>query len=182
MSFEDGCKEMYEKVFSDTDPTTWLLFGYTGKKITPQHAGEGGLDELVANFEDNQVQYALLRLTKMDDGGDSKRTKFVFITWVGEDAPALKKGMVNMHKNTVGGLFVGFHIEKAIYERSELDSLSDELDSKVQTPLTSSHVPTRAAPDDRVIHCVRRCRCQQHKKPTAAVWNHIGARHRDAMM
>ena len=132
MAFEEGCKAMYEKVFSDADPTAWLLFGYAGRKITPQQSGEGGLEELAANFDDGQVQYALLRLTKMDDGGDSKRTKFVFITWVGEGAPALKKGMVNMHKDTVGGMFVGFHIEKAIYERAELDNLGDELDSKLK--------------------------------------------------
>ena len=111
---------------------SWLLFGYAGRKITPQKSGEGGLEDLIADFDDSQVQYALLRLTKMDDGGDSKRTKFIFITWVGEDAPALKKGMVNMHKDTVGGLFKGFHIEKAIYERGDLDSLSEELDSKLK--------------------------------------------------
>lgn len=132
MSFDDGCEEMYQKVFSDSDPTSWLLFGYAGRKITPQKSGEGGLEDLIADFDDSQVQYALLRLTKMDDGGDSKRTKFIFITWVGEDAPALKKGMVNMHKDTVGGLFKGFHIEKAIYERGDLDSLSEELDSKLK--------------------------------------------------
>lgn len=132
MAFDEGCEDMYQKVFSDSDPTSWLLFGYAGRKITPQKSGEGTLADLIAEFDDSQVQYALLRLTKMDDGGDSKRTKFIFITWVGEDAPALKKGMVNMHKDTVGGLFKGFHIEKAIYERGDLDSLSEELDSKLK--------------------------------------------------
>jgi hypothetical protein len=51
------------------------------------------------------VQYALLRLSKTDDGGDSKRVKFVFITWVGENAPAMKKGAVTGHKASVGELF-----------------------------------------------------------------------------
>jgi hypothetical protein len=35
-----------------------------------------------------------LLLALLRHGGDSKRVKFVFITWVGENAPAMKKGSV----------------------------------------------------------------------------------------
>jgi hypothetical protein len=79
-----------------------------------------------------QVQYALLRLSKTDDGGDCKRVKFVFITWVGEHAPAMKKGQVTGCKSSVGDLFKGYHIEKQLYERSELEGLEALLDADLK--------------------------------------------------
>lgn len=55
--------------------------------------------------EDNNILYGFLRLTKTDDGGDSKRVKFVFLTWVGESASPLKKGKVTVHKKECAVLF-----------------------------------------------------------------------------
>ena len=63
------------------------------------------MDELASAFDDAQVQYAFLRIEKTDDGGDSKRVKFVSVTWVGENAPAMKKGKVMNHKGDVLALF-----------------------------------------------------------------------------
>ena len=46
--------------------------------------GAGGLKECCAQFADSSVQYCWLRLNRTDDGGDSKRVKFVLLAWVGE--------------------------------------------------------------------------------------------------
>ena len=46
--------------------------------------GAGGLKECCAQFVDSGVQYVWLRLNRTDDGGDSKRVKFVLLAWVGE--------------------------------------------------------------------------------------------------
>ncbi|KAK3253594.1 hypothetical protein CYMTET_37155 [Cymbomonas tetramitiformis] len=127
--FLDSCAEFYQKVFKDDDDTDWCALGYEGKKLKGAASGSGGLTECLASFEDTQILYCLLRLAKTDDGGDSKRVKFIFITWVGENAPALKKGQVNIHKDKVGELFKGFHIEKQIYDRDGLEGLSEELDA-----------------------------------------------------
>ena len=43
--------------------------------------GTGGLDALVAQFNDDEISFCLLRLSKTDDGGDSKRIKFIYIVW-----------------------------------------------------------------------------------------------------
>ena len=53
--------------------------------------------------------------------------KLVYLVWVGESASALKKGQVTSHKNEVGGLFVGFHIEKSLYGRENLENLAEEI-------------------------------------------------------
>jgi len=124
-----GCQEYYQAVFFDNDPTNWCLLGYEGNTLKPLGKGEGGLTELVAQFQDNEVYYAMLRMIKTDDCGDSVRTKFVFITWVGPSASPLKKGKVNGHKPEVGLLFKGYHIEKAIYERRELIGLENEIET-----------------------------------------------------
>ncbi len=103
--FTPQCLAAYEAVFSDLNSESWLLLGYEGQKITHLSSGTGDLDELASAFDDAQVQYAFLRIEKTDDGGDSKRVKFVSVTWVGENAPAMKKGKVMNHKGDVLALF-----------------------------------------------------------------------------
>ena len=123
-----NCQEYYSAVFSDNDDTNWCILSYEGKGLVATGKGSGGISELSEAFQDGEVHYALLRMTKTDDCGDSVRTKFVFITWVGPSTSPLKKGKVNGHKAEVGQLFKGFHIEKGIYERRELNGLEAELD------------------------------------------------------
>ena len=127
--FLPACGDAVAKVFGDESPEKWVVLGYEGQKLTPQKCGTGELAECTQTFDDAQVQYAFVRIEKSDDGGDAKKIKFVFITWVGESAPAMKKGKVNHHKGDVLELFKGTHVEKAIYERDELDGLAAELDA-----------------------------------------------------
>ncbi|CAI7867848.1 unnamed protein product [Closterium sp. NIES-53] len=94
--------------------------------------GTGDVNDMVTKCEDNNILYGLLRLVKMDDGGDSKRVKFVFITWVGESASPLKKGKVALHKKDCATLFKGFHIEKQLYEREALASLQKDIDDTLK--------------------------------------------------
>eukprot|EP00899_Mesostigma_viride_P012757 jgi/Mesvir1/21482/Mv03932-RA.1 len=130
--FMDGCEEAYKEVFSDNNETSWCALGYDGQKLKPVAKGAGGLDELVATFEDGNIIYGLLRQIKTDDRGDSVRIKFIFLTWVGEAAPAMKKGKVTLHKPMVGSLFKGYHIEKQIYEREELNGLAEKLEQQLK--------------------------------------------------
>ena len=132
MALGASCADAYKAVFEDGRPENWCALGYEGRKVEAKGTGTGGLEELVERFEDSQVQYALLRKEVTDDGGDSKRTKFVYLVWVGESASALKKGQVTSHKNEVGGLFVGFHIEKSLYVREDLENLAEEIDKDLE--------------------------------------------------
>ena len=50
-------------------------------KIKLQEKGCGDMATVVQKFNDAQVQYAFVRREITDDGGDSKRIKFVFLTW-----------------------------------------------------------------------------------------------------
>ena len=81
MALDPSCSQAYQAVFSDDDPTSWCKLAHEGKKLARSATGKGGLSELVATFNDSEICFCLLRLTKMDDGGDSKRTKFVYLVW-----------------------------------------------------------------------------------------------------
>lgn len=76
-----------------------VLYGYEGNKIVKVGSGAGGLDELKALLQDDQVQYGYLRVTSGDS--ESKRAKFVFISWVGEKVGPLKRAKVSVHKANI---------------------------------------------------------------------------------
>ena len=72
-----------------------VVFGYEGNsKIVVKGSGSGGLDELKGSLEDDQVNYGYLRVTSGDS--ESKRSKFVFISWVGEKVGPLKRAKVSV--------------------------------------------------------------------------------------
>ena len=80
-TYTEACEAAYLKVFDDKSPTDWCTLGYEGRKLVPTGEGEGGLAELKEQFEDSAIAYALLRKEITDDGGDSKRTKFIMLVW-----------------------------------------------------------------------------------------------------
>lgn len=87
-----------------------VLLGYTDKtKIGVQGTGSGGHAELVSHFADDKVLYALLRL--LDGDAESRRTKFVFITWVGASVGGLARGRVTAHKVIVSNAVGQKHVE-----------------------------------------------------------------------
>lgn len=73
---------------------------YEGKtKIVVGSKSAGGLDELLQQFSADQVLYALLR---MEDGDrESRRIKFIFITWVGQNVGGMAKAKAVGHKTQV---------------------------------------------------------------------------------
>lgn len=77
-----------------------VVFGYEGNsKIVVAGSGAGGVDELKGTLGDDQVQYGYLRVTSGDN--ESKRAKFVFISWVGEKVGPLKRAKVSVHKANI---------------------------------------------------------------------------------
>jgi len=92
--------QAYNDVRNDKVATTWAVFGYsTDKKIGLQGTGSGGWDEFINNFLDDQCQFGFARIITGDE--ESKRAKFVFISWVGVNVGALKRGKVSVHKASV---------------------------------------------------------------------------------
>jgi len=98
---DPGLKEFYDDVRSDKSKTNWCLFKYSddGKSILPDGKGEGGLEELKSRLDIKQCQYGFLRVISGDE--ESKRAKFVFLTFGGSSAPTLRRGKMSVHKLVV---------------------------------------------------------------------------------
>eukprot|EP00013_Stygamoeba_regulata_P021155 CAMPEP_0177656632 /NCGR_PEP_ID=MMETSP0447-20121125/15688_1 /TAXON_ID=0 /ORGANISM="Stygamoeba regulata, Strain BSH-02190019" /LENGTH=143 /DNA_ID=CAMNT_0019160799 /DNA_START=60 /DNA_END=491 /DNA_ORIENTATION=- len=108
----------YQAVRSDADPTNWTLFGYEGNnKIVHQGQGSGGLSELVAQLKDDQVQYGFFNIITGDS--ESRRTKFVLLTWIGPGVGALKKARTSVHKASVKEICRDFAVELQSDDRDD---------------------------------------------------------------
>jgi hypothetical protein len=74
--------------------------GYeSNTKVVLTGKGEGGLAELLENLSDDASQYGYLRVITGDN--ESRRTKFVFVSWCGANVGALKRAKMSVHKASV---------------------------------------------------------------------------------
>ncbi|KAH3757440.1 actin binding protein [Pelomyxa schiedti] len=122
--------EAYKDVRSDATPTNWVLCGYPGpnsNKIVVVRKSEGPYEELLAELKEDQCLYAFARFITGD--AESKRAKFVFISWVGERVSPIKRAKVSVHKPALQGVFANFAL--AVH-----GTTTDDLEeSKVRTQL-----------------------------------------------
>mmetsp|Transcript_3847 Transcript_3847/g.5374 ORF Transcript_3847/g.5374 Transcript_3847/m.5374 type:complete len:146 (+) Transcript_3847:97-534(+) len=107
---DSALSEAYQEVRSDKTNTNWCLFGYEGNaKIVLQGKGEGGLEELVGHLQADQAQFGYLRVISGDN--ESKRAKFVLLTWCGQQVGALKRAKISVHKASVKTILKDFAVE-----------------------------------------------------------------------
>merc|ERR1711991_70012 len=112
--------DAYEDVRSDASETDWLVAGYEGNSVKLTGSGSGGIEELASNLVDDQCQYAYLRVISGDE--ESKRAKFVFLSWGPGGASRLKVAKMSVHKASVKEVVRQFAIEIHCTEREELDA------------------------------------------------------------
>jgi len=112
-------KNASNDVMNDKTETDWALFGYEGQTnvIKLMATGDGGLDELIEDFNPSKIQYALLKVE------DSKTSlpKFVLINWQGESTPGVRKGSCAMHFRDVERFLSGHHLTVSVRNEDELD-------------------------------------------------------------
>eukprot|EP01087_Luapelamoeba_hula_P015847 TRINITY_DN479_c0_g1_i1.p1 TRINITY_DN479_c0_g1~~TRINITY_DN479_c0_g1_i1.p1 ORF type:complete len:145 (-),score=33.35 TRINITY_DN479_c0_g1_i1:337-771(-) len=111
----------YDDVRSDSNPTTWVVLEYegNGNKLKVKATGEGGISELASHVADNSVLYGYIRVTTGDQ--ESRRAKFVFVSWIGEGAGIMRKAKVSVHKANVKSIFRDFAVEVQATDRDDLD-------------------------------------------------------------
>jgi hypothetical protein len=105
----------------------WILVGYgQGNALKVQAKGNGGAAELQSHLDDKQCQFGLLKVSYVADEdaalgfNDSLREKYVFFSFAGENAPALKRGKISVHKADLKKVFREFAVEVQATEKSEL--------------------------------------------------------------
>ncbi|XP_028513209.1 coactosin-like protein [Exaiptasia diaphana] len=124
----EGVENAYENVRNDTSKETWALFGYSdNEQIVHLKSGVDYCDFLGA-FADDQRLYGFARIETGDEM--SKRAKFVFITWIGDNVSPLKKAKVSTDKGNVKHYIMNFAIEVLTSDVNDLkyETLQSQVD------------------------------------------------------
>eukprot|EP01120_Amphizonella_sp_Union-15-10_P013778 TRINITY_DN6494_c0_g1_i1.p1 TRINITY_DN6494_c0_g1~~TRINITY_DN6494_c0_g1_i1.p1 ORF type:complete len:697 (+),score=150.03 TRINITY_DN6494_c0_g1_i1:79-2169(+) len=130
---EDALGTAIQCVFNKNSHSGWIIIGYSKEEeITLQAHGFGGVSELVANLDDKQVQYAIIRIPLNKD-----QTKDVFVNWNGPQVPAIFLGKTKSHLGEVKALLQPFHADLLAVSRQNftLEVLMDR-----SNPLSGSHI------------------------------------------
>ena len=95
---------------SDYTDTDWCAFSYASKiKIQVEATGTGGHEELMDQCHPSACLFILLRF--QDGDQESKRIKFVGLTFVGEDVGGMQRGRVGAHSGPIKQMFGQMNIE-----------------------------------------------------------------------
>eukprot|EP00027_Filamoeba_sp_ATCC50430_P012689 CAMPEP_0168574620 /NCGR_PEP_ID=MMETSP0413-20121227/19191_1 /TAXON_ID=136452 /ORGANISM="Filamoeba nolandi, Strain NC-AS-23-1" /LENGTH=135 /DNA_ID=CAMNT_0008608001 /DNA_START=355 /DNA_END=762 /DNA_ORIENTATION=+ len=123
---DSAIQEAYNDVRSDSTETNWLLIGYQDNKtLKLVGKGSGGINELTQHLADNGCFYGYLRVVNKDE--ETTRTKFVFISWKGDNAPVLRKGKMSVHISDVKKIIKDYAFEIGT---SDLSDLSEDAINK----------------------------------------------------
>uniref|UniRef100_A0A8C5WHZ9 Coactosin-like protein n=1 Tax=Leptobrachium leishanense TaxID=445787 RepID=A0A8C5WHZ9_9ANUR len=95
---KEACREAYNLVRDDANGVSWVTFKYDGPTIVPGAQGADYGDFRNACTDDLRL-YAYIRFTTGD--AMSKRTKFVLITWIGENVGGLQRAKIGTDKSLV---------------------------------------------------------------------------------
>jgi len=115
---KESIRTAYDDVRNDNSDTMWASFKYEGKEII--HEGSGvEFDEFKSKFSAEDRGFGYLRITTGDEL--SKRSKFVFISWCGNEVGGLKRAKLGTDKAFLKQVVQNFAIELQLSEYSELD-------------------------------------------------------------
>ncbi|CAH2324078.1 coactosin [Pelobates cultripes] len=115
---KEACREAYNLVRADTNGISWVTFKYDGPTIVPGDQGSE-YEEFVNACSDDIRLYAYIRFTTGD--AMSKRTKFVLITWIGENVGGLQRAKTGTDKTLVKDVVQNFAKEFVITDHKELE-------------------------------------------------------------
>nr|XP_020468322.1 coactosin-like protein [Monopterus albus] len=115
---KEACREAYNKVRDDNTDTSWAAFKYEGSMIVPAGTGTD-YEEFKGMCTDDARLFGFLRITTGD--AMSKRAKFTFITWIGEDVSGLQRAKISTDKTLVKEIVQIFAKEFLISDPRELD-------------------------------------------------------------
>jgi hypothetical protein len=117
-----GVSSLVHDLKDDHNPTSWLLMSYD-KKLTAKVSGTGEAEdyweEFRSHLSEDEVIFCLLRVVMGD--AESRRPKFVFVTWMGEGVGMMKKAKVAIHRGEVAKALGAFHCDFAVDSLGELE-------------------------------------------------------------
>ncbi|KAG8853627.1 hypothetical protein FRB96_008044 [Tulasnella sp. 330] len=120
---DPAISEAYLDVRNDKTATNWLLLNYESDKsdtLKLTATGEAGLNELTNHLKAEDCSFAYARVEYANDK-ESKRVKFVLITWIGSGVRIMRKAKVSVHAGEVKQVLNSYSIDVSAGEKSEVD-------------------------------------------------------------
>ncbi|KAL5276402.1 COTL1 family protein [Megaselia abdita] len=105
---KEAIRDAYEDVRSDLSETEWAVFKFDGPRIIV--ASTGTCFETFKNsFNDNERAFGYIRIQMGDEM--SKRKKFVFLTWIGQEVGVLQRAKMSTDKAIIKDVLNNFAVE-----------------------------------------------------------------------
>ncbi|XP_059223434.1 coactosin-like protein [Stomoxys calcitrans] len=115
---KDAIREAYEDVRSDLTDTEWAVFKFDGPQIICSIRGQC-FEEFRQQFGDNERAFGYIRIQMGDEM--SKRKKFIFLTWIGQDVGVIQRAKMSTDKAIIKDVLNNFAVELQAGVDNELD-------------------------------------------------------------
>lgn len=92
---KDAIREAYEDVRSDLTDTEWAVFKFDGAQIIVHGRGQC-FEEFRQQFGDSERAFGYIRIQMGDE--ISKRKKFIFLTWIGQEVGVIQRAKMSTDK------------------------------------------------------------------------------------
>lgn len=115
---KDSIREAYEDVRSNLTDNEWAVFKFDGLKIVCSEKGMG-FDEFCAQFADNERAFGYIRIQMGDEM--SKRSKFMFVTWIGPEVGVMQRAKMSTDKSIIKDVINNFAVELQVESSNDLD-------------------------------------------------------------
>lgn len=114
----DAIREAYEDIRSNLTDNEWAVFKFDGLKIVCSEKGTG-FDEFCGQFADNERAFGYIRIQTGDEM--SKRSKFLFLTWIGPEVGVMQRAKMSTDKSIIKDVINNFAVELQVESSAELD-------------------------------------------------------------
>lgn len=123
----EAIKEAYNEVMADKNGVEWAAFIFDGPKLGVTAKGED-FDNFRTHFGPDNRGFGYIKVMTGDEM--SKRSKFVFCTWVGPNVSVMKKAKMSTDKALMKEIIQNLSVELQIENANELtmDHFKSEVD------------------------------------------------------
>lgn len=113
---------VYERLSAKEPEIWWAIIGFEKNKAFVKALGNTPLDKMTAEFSDDAVEFACVRVDGVDPKGSvvSRRTKFAFLQWIGSSASRMVKANSMTIKSAVSNYFRGQTFSLELLDRAEI--------------------------------------------------------------
>jgi len=124
---KEAIKEAYNEVMADKNGVEWAAFTFTDNKLGVTATGED-FDSFKTHFGPDDRGFGYIKIMTGDEM--SKRSKFVFCTWVGPNVSVMKKAKMSTDKALMKEIIQNLSVELQIENANEfsMDHFKAEVD------------------------------------------------------